>query len=707
MASLSNTLQSLAVTGNASAINGLTPVASGGTTTPNPSTRPTFQQSVALLNSPSTVGGNLASSSLTADAALTSLASTITGQNQNVGGSNFNGSSAISAANILGILNSDIVVGGNVGSLSGSTLTLGTISSTATGSADSTASTVTGDSAAAVVDLAGAGLFNSLITVGQSASALSFSANLTGNASASGVTVGSVTSPSATAPSLSTALDGTGVNSILNLNARGLSPQTQYFQDPISPFFAEFSGLPTDPNTFGSNALFNDTTASTATGIAVTGQAAFNGQVLFDATTGEAITGIAVGSGFSNAVDINGVSITSANVTSVAIANQLIDSTGELLFTTAPSASTPIAATFTSPAGSGDITIGQNGDVNASAGALGSSVSSNTTGDTNAFASVFSAGATLVDNIVIGRDGDITGSSNVGFDPTAASASQLAPIETSSTTTTGSSSALTNILSIGLGTSAVRDAIPTSDITPAAGSTAGGSIDPISPALLSIGRDGNISSTARAFSSTSSQTTTGDAVAFTGGLTGTGGNTFATTFSAGNALTVGLFNLDINGVGHNNVTSSGFSGFTTQAQTVTGDATGSSTSITAGIFGNDTSNGAPANTTLDVVNGNVSGSATALNLVDVGTITGNASGIATDIAVGIGNTTLGISNNGNVSGIAQAVNAVRANTITGNASAVSSFTATGISNTPIVIGGSGSITASADLTSMAGTLPSV
>ena len=662
-ASILSSLLSNTVTGNASAINGLTP----GTTTPNPSTRTAFQQSVALLNSPTTVGANLASSSFTADASLTSVASTITGVNQTIGSSTFNGSSAISAANILGILNSDITVGGNVGTLSGSNLTLGSITSTATGSADSTASTVTGASAAAVVDLAGAGLFNSLVSVGQSANALSFSANLAGNASATGVTVGSVTSPNSTPPSLSTALDGTGVNSILNLNARGLSPQTQYFQDPISPFFAEFSGLPVDPNTFGTNALFNDTGAATANGIAVENQATVGGRVIFNATTGDAITAASpAASNGSNYEFIDGTAVANnaTIVAQAAEANQLIDSTGELLFTSGTTQNASTAATFTSPAGSGDITIGQDGHVNASAGALGSSVSSNTTGDTNAFASVFSAGATLIDNIVIGRDGDITGTSNVGFDPTAAGTNadpNLVPIETSSSTTTGSSSALTNILSIGLGTSAVREAVPTSNNGQGNG-TAAGSVSPIEPALLSIGRNGNIDSTARAFSITTSESTTGDVVAFTGGLTGSGGNTFATTFKPGNTLTVGLFNLDINGVGHNDVSATAIAGFVTDAQTTTGDANAASTTITAGIFGADLSGGgAPANTTLGIVNGEVSG-------------------------------------------IAQAVNVVRANTITGNASAVANNTVVGIGNTNITIAGSGSITASADLTSLAGTL---
>jgi len=656
----SSLLPTNTVTGNASAINGLTP----GTTTPNPSTRTAFQQSVALLNSPTTVGANLASSSFTADAFITSDASTITGVDQTIGSSTFNGSSAISAANILGILNSNITVGGNVGS---STVDLGSIESSATGSADSTASTVTGNSAAAVVDLAGAGLFNSLINIGQSASSLNFSANLSGNSSASGVTVGFVTTPRVTtsnftAPTLDTALDGTGVNSILNLNARGLSPQTQYFQDPISPFFAEFSGLPVDLDAFGPDSiLFNDLTNSTATGIAVAGQAADAGQVLFDGTTGEAITGLIPGDPIpSGAAYIDGTTATGTSVTEVAVANQLIDATGELLYLDS-SLATP--ATFTSPAGSGNINIGQDGNVDASAGALGSSVSSNTTGDTNAFASVFSAGATLIDNIVIGGDGDITGSSNVGFDPSAEIGSQLVPIETSSTTTTGSSSALTNILSIGLGTSAVREAVPTSNNGQGTG-TAEGSVSPIEPALLSIGRDGNIDSTARAFSFTTATSTTGDVVAFTGGLTSSGGNTFATDFNPGNTLTVGLFNLDINGVGHNNVSAAATAGFVSDAQTTTGDATAASTTITAGIFGADLSGGfPPANTTLSIVNGEVSG-------------------------------------------IAQAINVVRANTITGNASAVANNTAVGIGNTNITIAGSGSITASAELTSVAGTIPS-
>lgn len=670
-ASLLSNLLSNTVTGNASAINGLTP----GTTTPNPSTRTAFQQSVALLNSPTTIGLNAGGSSLTATGNLTSTASTVTGVDQTINGRPFNGSSAISAANILGILNSDITAGDNVGTVNATSgaLTLENITASATGSANSTASTVTGDSAAAVVDLAGVGLLNSFVTIGQSAGTLSFSGKLTGNASAAGVTAGSVTSPSAQPPSLSDALNGTGVNSILNLNARGLSPQTQYFQDPISPFFAEFSGLPVDPNTFGTNALFNNNTtdgtgaASTAVGIAVAGQATVGGQVLFDATTGEAITNLAPGAAFTNASTLGSSAILGGTVTSVAAPNQLIDKNGELLFTTSKVAdqNSSTAATFTSPAGSGDITIGKDGNVAANAVALGSSMSANTTGDTNAFAGIFSAGATLVDDITIGRDGNISGSSNVGYDPSAAGTTanpNLVPIETSSTTTTGSSSALTNILSIGLGTSAVREAIPTSDKTPATGSTAGGSISPIEPALLSIGRNGNVSSTARAFSVTNSESTTGDVVAFTGGLTGSGGNTFATDFNAGNALTVGLFNLDINGVGSNSVSASAQSGFVTDAQTTTGDAAAASTTITAGIFGADLSaGGLPQNTSLDIVNGNVSG-------------------------------------------IAQAVNAVRANTITGNASAVANNTVVGIGNTDITIAGSGSITASANLTSLAGTL---
>jgi hypothetical protein len=551
-ASLLSTLESLTVTGNASAINGLTP----GATTPNLSTRTAFQQAVALLNSPSSVGADAESSSMDASATLASLASTVTGTGT---GSSFNGSSAISGANILGISNSDISVGQNVLTNLSAPLSAsnrGTISGTATGSGSSTSSTVTGTSSAAVVDLAAIGLFNSDVTIGGSGN-LSFSGSLSGNASASGVTVGTPT-PVNTNPT--GPLNGSGVNSILNLDARGLSPQTQYFEDPISPFFAEFSGLQAAPTVL-----------------------------------------------------------------------------------------------TTVPAGSGDITIGADGNIDAMASALGSSTATNVTGDTNAFAGVFSGGALLIDNIVIGQDGNVSGSSNVGLDTSGASPA-VAPIETSSSTTTGSASAITNILSAGLGTSAVRSSAGTiGGSTPTAG-------NPIPPASISIGRDGNVSGDATAFALTSSNSTTGDVVAFTGGLTGSGGNTFASTFNPGNALTVGIFNLDINAVGHNNVSGTANAGFISSAQTTTGDATAASTTITAGIFGADLSaGGLPQNTSLDIVNGNVTG-------------------------------------------IAQAVNAVRANTITGNASAVANNTVVGIGNTNITIAGSGSITASADLTSLAGTL---
>jgi hypothetical protein len=673
---VTTTLLANAVTGNADAINGL-PI---GTTTPNPSTRTAFQQAVGLLNTPVTIGTNTGSTPLAynANGTLTSTASTVTGVNQTIGTSTFNGSSAITGANLLGLSNSDIRANQNIGTVAtDGTFTASNLTASAAGTANSTSSAVTASSSAAVVDVAAAGLFNSLVNVGQSAGTLTFSGKLTGNANASGVTVGSVTAPTAAAPALSTKLTGTGVNSILNLNARGLSPQTQYFQDPISPFFAEFSGLPQEPNTFGTNALFNNNTnngtgtASTAVGIAVAGQATVGGQVLFDATTGEAITGLAPNDAFTNASTLGSNAVLGGTVSSVAAPNQLIDASGELLFTTSTVAdqNSTTAATFTSPAGSGNINIAQDGNVTADASALGTSKSSNTTGDTNAFAGIFSAGATLVDDITIGRNGNITGSSNVGFDTSKTDVAstpadeRVVPIETSSTTTTGSSSALSNILSIGLGTSAVRRAVPTSNDGTGTGTAALGSVSPIEPAKLDIGQDGNVTSTARAMSVTNSKSTTGDVVAFTGGLTGSGGNTFATSFNPGNALTVGLFNLDINGVGHNNVTSNATSGFVTDSNTTTGDAKSASTTITAGIFGSDTSaGGAPANTDLSIVNGNISSVASATNLVRSRTITGNASASAFNTVVGIGNTTINVAGSGSITATANLTS--RAGTLT-------------------------------------------
>jgi hypothetical protein len=555
--SITNSLLANTVTGNADAINGLTP----GTTTPNPSTRTAFQQAVALLNSPSNINLNGESSSQSASINLNSSASTVTGVTD-TSNNNFNGSSAITGANVLGLSNSDIKVGQNVFvDASAASPVLGNITASGSGIANSTASTTTGTSAAAVVDVAGAGLFNSFVDIGRSVNNLDFTSRLKGTATASGVTVGSPT-PAGTNPT--TALDGSDVNSILNLNARGISGQNQYFQEPISPFFAAFSGLPTAPTT---------------------------------------ITSVPSGSGNANGNTIE---------------------------------------------------VGVNGNVNATATALGSSTSSNVTGDSNSFAGIFSSGATLIDDITIGQDGSVSGTSNLGYDPaiTDNTATQvderIVPISTSSSTTTGSSSAVANLLSIGVGTAAVR----------AATSSPNG----VAPAVIGIGQNGDITGTARNYASTTAKTTTGDAVSFTGGLTGSGGNTFASSFNPGNALTVGLFNLDMTGVGHNNVTGEARSGVANEASTVTGDATVRSVGITAGIFGNDTQSGvaSPANTDLKIVNGDVKG-------------------------------------------IAQAVNIVKANTITGNASATINTTAVGIGNTNITIAGSGSINASASLVGLAGT----
>jgi hypothetical protein len=462
----------------------------------------------------------------------------------------------------------------------------------------------------------------------------------------------------------------------LNLNARGISGQSQYFQDPISPFFAAFSGLPVEPKTF-TGATFSDGTGTTATaaGIAPTGQAfntAGSGErrLIYNAD-GSAFIANGATTAPSTATFFDGTAAGGANVDGIAAANQLINAEGQLLFTDNTFA-TP--ATFTSPAGSGNangntIEVGTDGNVNATATALGSSTSSNVTGDSNSFAGIFSSGATLIDKVTIGQDGNVSGTSNLGYDPaitdntaTTTVDERIVPISTSSSTTTGSSSAIANLLSIGVGTAAVRKATPVTQLSNigAGTTTTNGSIAPISPASLNIGRNGNVSGNAKNYATTAAKSTTGDAVSFSGGLTGSGGNTFATSFQAGNALTVGLFNLDITGVGHNNVSGDARSGVSNEATTVTGDATVRSVGVTAGIFGNDTSAGAPANTDLRIVNGDVSG-------------------------------------------IAQAVNAVKANTITGNASATINTTAVGIGNTNITISGSGSITGSVSLVGLAGT----
>jgi hypothetical protein len=284
---------------------------------------------------------------------------------------------------------------------------------------------------------------------------------------------------------------------------------------------------------------------------------------------------------------------------------------------------------------------------------------------------------------------------------------------------------------------------------------------------------------ARNIASADSKTTTGESIAFTGGLTTQGGNTFAfdplqvrdagitgtgvtdaqlsggSALGAdqGNALTVGIFNMDVTGGGShaagsgtNTVLGDGVSVFNTSSSSTTGDVRAGSSAITAGIFGADLSSGSLENTNLVLGrNGTAEGYADSVNTTSSTTITGtsttaNASttsaianvnlDLGNDVNVtvratsadrvsgkattgdvigasninttGLLNSDVNIGDNGGVSAIASALNEVKVNTITGNATATSFANVVAIENTPIFIGGNGSLNASASMTSTVG-----
>jgi hypothetical protein len=298
------------------------------------------------------------------------------------------------------------------------------------------------------------------------------------------------------------------------------------------------------------------------------------------------------------------------------------------------------------------------------------------------------------------------------------------------------------MLSIGLGTSATRNGV---GLQPAAlGNISTPGIDLAAPAEVNIGTDGDVNGYARNIASADSKTTTGEAVAFTGGLTTQGGNTFlfdplqireagiagvdVTTAQLlggannapgpdqGNALTVGIFNLDINaggshaeGAGSNDVTGDGVSVFNTSSASTTGDATAGSSAITAGIFGADLS-GLPevplANTHLTLGrDGSVSGYADSVNTTSSSTVTGDSTTANASTTSAIGNVNIDIGNNANGPGsaagspansvIAEASSSdrVRSKATTGDVVGASNISTTGLLNSDVNIGNNGGVTA--------------
>jgi hypothetical protein len=244
------------------------------------------------------------------------------------------------------------------------------------------------------------------------------------------------------------------------------------------------------------------------------------------------------------------------------------------------------------------------------------------------------------------------------------------------------------------------------------------------PAEIAIGSSGDITTAARTVATADSSSVTGDVVAFSGGLTSNGGNTFAfDPFSVldsarslglditsaqqagladqGNALTIGIFNADITGGGSlsdsgdtNNVFADGLSYLTADANTTTGSVRSGSSAITAGILGADLSSGTLANTLLTLGrNGSVRTLVDAVSDSGGSTVSGDSSTANASTATGISNVTLDLGNDVDLDLSTASRDVVGSRTITGNAAASSAISTTGIVNSDVSIGGNGGTSA--------------